>query len=101
MGETLTVNILPKHAGKYLRLIREKQCLMNNCLKMSEAKQHLSPESRQKRSEINKGRKHTVDARRKMSEAQKGKTMSPETRRKISEAKKGITFTAEHFLQVE
>ena len=51
----------------------------------------VSLKTRQKLSEIRKGRKCTPETRQKISEANKGKKRSPEARRKMSNAKKGRT----------
>ena len=50
---------------------------------------HHSETTKNKISEINKGKRRTEETRKKLSEAHKGKTFSEEHRKKISEALKG------------
>ena len=56
---------------------------------------NVSEETRQKMSEVHKGRTHSAETRKKLSEANKGKHHSEETRQKMSEANKGRTFSEE------
>lgn len=49
----------------------------------------LSEESRLKRGEVWRGRKHTEETRKKMSESSKGRKRTPEHQAKIAAAKKG------------
>ena len=55
-----------------------------------------SAEGRARRSERQKGRRHTLESRKKMSEAAMGRTFSPETLAKMSAAKKGKPLSREH-----
>lgn len=55
-----------------------------------------SAETCRKISEVQKGRKHSTETRRKMSESLKGRKPSDEHRRKLSEVQKGRKFSTEH-----
>ncbi|MDR1159845.1 MAG: hypothetical protein LBK69_04385 [Syntrophomonadaceae bacterium] len=55
-------------------------------LKMIEARNNISEETRKKIGEGNKGKKHSEETKKKLSEINKGKSLSEETRRKMSES---------------
>ncbi len=54
-----------------------------------------SPETKQKISDANKGRKRSPETKQKISDANKGRKRSPETKQKISDANKGRKHTTE------
>lgn len=60
----------------------------------------LSEITKQKLSEVNKGKKHTEETRLKMSLSRKGKKHSEEHKRKISEAHKGKILSEETKLKI-
>ena len=53
-------------------------------------------EQRERMSEANTGKTHTIETRKKLSAANKGKTLSVEHRKKISDAARGRTLSVEH-----
>jgi hypothetical protein len=59
--------------------------------KLSEAKQNMSDETRQKMSEAHTGVPKSDETRQKLSEAMKGKEHTDESRQKMSEAKLGVS----------
>ena len=66
--------------------------------KMKEAKQNISPETRNKLSLLHKGKPKSNETKHKLSEATKGKPrpkQSDETKRKKSESLKGRVFSME------
>jgi hypothetical protein len=74
--------------------------------KISEAKQNMSDETRQKMSEAMKGennpnfgKEFSPETRQKLSEANKGKNHSDEHRQKISEAMKGVPLGPQEQVQ--
>jgi hypothetical protein len=98
-----TVNIIHKdidhkEAKKIEILLIEKYGRKNlglgNLVNMTDGGEGLlnpSIETRQKISEVHKGKILSEESKKKMSEAKKGKIFSEETRQKISEANKGNT----------
>jgi len=69
-------------------MLNDPNCL--NAIPGGGGQGKLSPETKQKISQANKGRAHTSEARARMSEGQLGKQFSDETKRKMSESRRGL-----------